>query len=308
MNRFRWLVICVAAGIGVAAWGQKIDLKVNYGPGAYVATQHVTLSTTFDTGDKTIKLRTIDALTMDMTVGKADADSHRDLTFTFRRIKSDSQRDGKTTKTHDSATDAKPQDPVYKIDNAMIGQSMSMTVDAKGHANSLHRPEKLLAAMPKDVPEDEVTQSLQIHAENLLECFGQTALPGKPVGKGDSWELATRVTMPTGGSMHVRQVCTLKEIKNGVATVTGKATVKSKDDYADATEEVTSLRDIDMTTESTLLIDVATGLPQSATTTQKGSVLLSLGGKDVTVAFDGKSEITIQKGAYKGPQEAPKKK
>ncbi|MCL2700614.1 MAG: hypothetical protein FWE88_02845 [Phycisphaerae bacterium] len=96
--------------------------------------------------------------------------------------------------------------------------------------------------------------------------------------------------------MRLLPTYTLTEVKDGVAKVEGKWT--ESDDPRASSNQIAL---------STTLVDVATGMVVSSTTSlsktrtdRNGNTLAMPGSTD--------SSITITKGAYEAPKEAPKKK
>ena len=133
MNQFRWLIVCVAVSVGLAAWAEeKVELKINYEPGDYVMMSSMTMKMAMTIDGRTYNMRTRVATATDMTVGKADADGNREVTFTYRHIKTDATQDGRAIMAYDSASDDDPQHPAGKTYAAMIGKTITVTVDSKG--------------------------------------------------------------------------------------------------------------------------------------------------------------------------------
>jgi len=129
MNRLRWLFVCVVAGVGVAAWGQKIDLKVNYEPSVYVTTQTTTTTTTRTpqgrNGQSESVSRTRTVVGMERSMGQADADGQREITLTFRRAKWETLGDdGSVIQTYDTATDTESTDRMVRAYRAVIDDGM----------------------------------------------------------------------------------------------------------------------------------------------------------------------------------------
>jgi len=312
MNRFRWLTVCVAMGCGVAAWGQKIELKVNYEPGPYVMTQTMAMDMTVNVADQTVKNQMNMVTVMDMSVGKADADTNREIKVTFRQMKVDMSSGGKVFMKFDSAVDAESKDPMARMYNAMIGKTLSMTLDTTGKASNLKGMDELFSAMVDALP-GEADESMKANMKgignSIYEGFSQSGVfPDKPVAKGDTWEVDSQLTLPMGMPMQVRQVNTLKAIKDGVATVESKAVVKMErdaDTKADAETEAgadtatTGGREMNMTIDSTALVTIATGLAETTTMTQTGTFVMSVGEMEMQMTMDGEHKITIAKGAYK---------
>ena len=306
MNRFRWLVVCAAMGISLAAGAQKIELKVNYEPGTYVMKQDMTMDMSIDVDGQTIKARTVMALTAEMIVGKAGKDGSRETKLTFRHIKNEVSQDGNTVMEYDSS-DKKAQDPVARLYGAMIDRTITMTIDSQGAASNISGFDEVIDAMLEGgelvgMPKEKLKKDF---GSTFLESFSQMkTFPDKPVGKGDSWEISTDLAIPVLGDMQIKQVCTLKDVKDGVATVTIKGSMKAggsegADENAEEDGGMPGLREMNMTMDGTMLMNVATGLAKSMTMTQKGTFVMSVNGMEMKTTMDGGHKITISKGTYK---------
>jgi len=298
MNRFRWLAACVAAGIGVAAWAQKVDFKINYEPGAYVITHTTTMTESRNINGQWGKSQTSMVATTDMTVGKADANGKREVTFTVRHLKYETSMGDDKVMKYDSAADTAPQDRHTKQLNAFIDKTISMTVDSKGQADNVVGIDAIFDAMgtvPTGNARDKYTKEFR---DSLISGLVQpVASPTKPVSKDDSWTADSALTLMVGKSIPVTQTYTLTEIKNDVATVTSKATVNEAM-AADTTAAV----------DCTMHVDVATGLTTSATVALKITIIGGDNVKEVTGSMIGTLETTIKKGTYEAAKEkeAPK--
>jgi len=237
----------------------------------------------------------------EMEVGKADADGNQEMKSTFRHIKIGVSSGGNVIVKYDSATDAKSKNPMAKMYNAMIGKLLSMTTDSRGKISNFKGMDEMIAAVAKAAPGGEAdADTLKSIANGIYEGFNQVMFPDKPVGPGDTWEADSQFTLPMGMPMQARQVNTLKSVKNGVATVESKAVVKMESDSdADAADEAAGLREMDMTSDATMLVNIATGMAETTTVTQKGTFDMPVGGMEMRMTMNSESKITITKGAYK---------
>jgi hypothetical protein len=303
MNRFRWLVVCVAVSVGVAAGAQKIDLKVNYDPGTYVMVQDMTMDMLMDVAGQTIKTKTTMAMTAEMVVGKADKDGNREMKLTFRHMKTEVSQGGQVMMKFDS-TNKGAKDPMAQMYGAMIDKTITMTVDSRGRTSNIQGFDELMGAVLANVPDGPEKENLKKNFGNQwLEGFGQMqAFPDKPVAKGDTWEMSKDFSFPMLGDAQITQVFTLKDVKDGVATLGITAEMKAEGDGEG--ESDANVREMNMIIDGTMLVDVATGLAKSTTMSQQGTFVMTVQGMEMSMTMDGQQKVTITKGAYKAPKAA----
>jgi len=316
MRAIRW-VACVVAAMGVVsgAWAQEapaaakpaaggaIELKVNFTPGMYVVTKDVTMHV--DTaGDRPTVSQIHTAMLMDMEVSKPDEQGNRELTVTYRQIKFD-QKHGDQSTTYDSSAGASAEQvpPVAKMFEGMVGKKVTVTLDSQGKVSRITGVDEMIASMLQSAGMDErAAEGLKQQFGDRIaeETFGQLLImPGKPVSRGDSWEVDKQVELPVLGAVQYKQVLTLKDVKDGVATVAVKGTLRSVGGKAGAHPAAPSMMVNELTVEGTTLMDIATGMAKRSDVTQKGSLTLTAGEgeekKETKITLNGTAKTTIEK-------------
>lgn len=308
MNRFRWVTVCLAAGIGLAAWGQKMDLKVNYEPGVYTTTQTtITTSKTEGYGQSKKSAKRM-VVVMERSVGQADAKGNREIALTFRHAKSETLADdGSVTQTHDTATEPESTDPMIRAYRAVIGKPFIMTIHPTGFriGNFKGQSEIAKAAKREDFLVGKVFG-------DLSNGIGHTTmLSWKPVDVGESWETLGEVLESVLWGKHVY---TLKEVADGVAMATVKGTATYEyDQWKEMMKNAPggtilytgpplTITKADGVADRAILIDVATGMITSITSTVKSTSVVDDGMEKVTTVIDQQQEYTCTKGAYKAPK------
>ncbi|OLP17634.1 hypothetical protein BST81_15025 [Leptolyngbya sp. 'hensonii'] len=128
---------------------------------------------------------------------------------------------------YDSTKDAKSTNPLTLGFSALVGKSFSMKIRPDGGVQDIQGADALINDMIKalKIPEGPLKDALM---GNMKDQFGDQALkemmerslniyPTQPVKVGDSWQ--KKVTMTKGFPIIMDTTWTLKELKNGVATV-----------------------------------------------------------------------------------------
>ena len=281
-----------------------IDLRINYDPGTYVMVQNMTMNMSMNMGGQSVKTKTTMVMTAELVVGKADNAGSREMTFTFRHMKTETSQGGQTVMTFDSSN-KKAQDPMSQMYNAMIGRTITMTVDPRGTSSNVRGFDEMMDAMLKDVPEGPEKANLRkSFGSQLLEGLGQMqTFPDKPVSRGDTWEEAKDVSLPMMGEAQIKQVFTLKDVKGGVATIGISAEIKAQGGEGDD-DPPASIREMSMTLDGTMFVEIATGLARSGTMTQQASFVVFANGMEMEMTMDGEHNITITKGTYTAPKAA----
>jgi len=315
MHVFRWFALCaVVMGVcvGVSAQdkeaapakaGEKIDLKINFTPGTYVVTKEVTMHV--DTaGERPTASQIHTVMVMDMEVGKPDAQGNRDLAVTYRQIKFD-QKQGEQAMKYDSSagTPAEQLPPMGKMFEGMLGKTVTVTLDGHGKVSQIKGVDEMIASMLHAGMDEQAAEALKKQFGDRIaeETFGQLLImPGKPVAKGDTWEVDKPLELPVIGSVQYTQICTLKDVSDGVATVGVKGTLRSVGGKAPTTQPGAPTMMIhEMTVEGTTLMEIATGMAKRSDVTQKGTLTVTAGEgaekRETKITLNGTAKTTIEK-------------
>ena len=306
-HTIRWFAVCaLAAGLCVAAQAQeKIDLKINYEPGKYFVTKDVTMHVN-TAGDRASESTIRSTMAMDMEVGKPDAQGTRQLAVTYRQIKFEQKQDDQTVKFDSTAkAQADQVPPVGKLFQGMLDKTVTITLDGQGQVTAIAGIDEMIASMLKSAGMDEkaaATLKEQFGERMVEETFGQMFLmPGKPVAKGDTWEVDKSFDLPVIGPATYTQICTLKDIKDGVAVVGIKGSLTSEGGQPTATSGpgAAAMTINELTVEGTTQMEIATGMAKQADVTQKGTMTLTVGEggakKEIKITLNGQAKTTIEK-------------
>ena len=227
------------------------------------------------------------------------------MAITFRHVRNNISQGDYAILAFDSAADNNAQDPASQMYAAMIGRTISLTIDPRGRTGNVKGFDELIDAVMKDVPDGPEKANLKKNlVGNLVQGLGQFqgAYPDKPVSKGDSWEVTMDLPVPTEEVWEIKQTGTLKDVQNGVATVAFSVTLKNKGANGTAATDPAGVGDLDMTIDGTSLTDIATGMDGSATMTLKASMTVPADGYDVNMTLNGTATVTITKGTYTAPK------
>jgi len=300
----------LAMAVTAGAWAQedkaaekapeKIDLKINYEPGSYVVTKNVTMNVERG-GEQAAKSQIQSQMIMDMVVGKPDASGNRELDVTYREVRFE-RKDGEQTEKFDSAEGKHSELPMGKMFEGMVGKKITVTVDPHGKVSQIKGVDEMVAAMLKNagVEADRAAAIKESFGDRMVkETFAQMfAMPGKPVGKGDTWESTDKdVVLPLVGATQFKQTATLKDIKDGVATIAITGTLHSAGAETPAGGPAVKVNSLDVS--GTMTMDIATGMVKHADVTQKGDLTLTTGEgeakKEHKITLNGRTITTVEK-------------
>ena len=207
----------------------------------------------------------------------------------------------------------KPLPEAARFD-AMIGETIALTIDAKGKVLSIKGVGDMVAVVAKKASmtaSEKVEFKEKFSADRLIYDLGALlAMPGKPVAKGDTWEHIR--TMPVL-AVECKTTHTLASVQGGVATVTFTGAMGERVGLSESAKRrlsIMKMSDLNVAVEGTTRMDAATGMVKTSNVTQKGTFTMvvddgaaRIKGK---ITFVNTEKTTIEKGAYK-PADAAKK-
>lgn len=143
------------------------------------------------------------------------------------------------TMEYDSADTSTAVGPLLPIFDAIVGQSFTVTMTSDGHVKGIQGADALLGRIQGKVNELPDVQTRAAIESNLKAQYSEEALktntgnsfdmyPDKPVGIGDTWQ--KRTTMNQGFPMIIDTIYTLKERKDGIATIDVFAMIQTNRD------------------------------------------------------------------------------
>jgi len=318
MQAYRWLAALVLGlGLSVAVMAQdKITLKVNYEPGTYLLTSKTQTATSM-TGDMKMSSSMIMTMITEMEVAKADDKGNREVKSSFKQIKME-QTVGNTTCNYDSAIgDNGKIGPIGNAFGAMIGKTITLTLDSKGGACNIRGVEEMVAAMMKNsgLPASaEAALKNQFGQKMVEETFSNLqAFPDKPVAKGDTWDIIKKMELKVVGATDFKQTNTLKDVKNKNAIIAFTGTLKKpKTTTSGPAGQTATIQDLSITQNGTSQVIIDTGMVKQTDMAQRGSFTVIAGEgdskKEMKFTLDTVGTVTIEKGMYKAPTTAKAEK
>lgn len=137
---------------------------------------------------------------------------------------------------YDSSNPSSSGNPIASIFSAVAGQSLIMTITPDGHVKEIKGADALLGRIQEKinaVPEGPVRAGLEIqfkaqYSEEALKANTENSFnmyPDEPVGIGDTWQKKT--TINQGLPLILDSIYTLKERKDGIATIDVFAMIQS---------------------------------------------------------------------------------
>ncbi len=137
---------------------------------------------------------------------------------------------------YDSTNPSAAVGPMALIFNAIVGQSLIITLTPDGHVKEIQGADALFKRMQEKVnelPDAQMRAAMETnlktqHSKEALKANTENSFnmyPDNPVGIGDTWQ--KRTTMTQGFPMIIDSIYTLKERKDGIATIDVFAMIQS---------------------------------------------------------------------------------
>ncbi|MBI2932111.1 MAG: hypothetical protein HYY16_10715 [Planctomycetes bacterium] len=116
---------------------------------------------------------------------------------------------------------ADPAAMMAKVWGAMVGASVTAKMSPKGEILEVKGFDKLMDSIVERFGDDQPGMGemlKEMYNEDQMKQMMQLSygiLPGKPIGKGDTWETKGKFALPGMGEMGLENKATLKEIREG---------------------------------------------------------------------------------------------
>lgn len=256
--------------------GQNVDIEVNYG------------------------------YKFDYAVQNADKNGIYTIKVTFRNIKLKQVSQYGTIEFDSSAVNASDKGSAFL--KALLEQSFTMKIDKFGTVKSIEGIDDIINnSLNKSGADEKLQSSIKSQFEQMLNpdiLKQQTEqsmkiYPKKDIKIGDTW--SSNVTITKGMPMIIDTNYTLKDLKNGAASVTAHSAIKCNNDSDPIIISGVSCKYI-LTGEQdgTVNIAIDTGLIQSSEATQnihgsmKGEIKTSTGAQTVEVPITVVSKVSFK--------------
>jgi hypothetical protein len=140
---------------------------------------------------------------------------------------------------YDSSDTSTAVGPMAPLLGAVVGQSLTITVTPDGHVKEIKGADEFLKRIQEKISELPTGQTRVSVEATLKAQYSEEALkaniensfnryPDKPVGIGDTWQRRTTTTQ--GFPMIIDSIYTLKERKDGIATIDVFAMIQTNRD------------------------------------------------------------------------------
>ncbi|MBN9295700.1 MAG: hypothetical protein J0I41_01760 [Filimonas sp.] len=297
-NNFLFLFAAFAALLlSACKGGGSYDLKFNPAAGSkykYTVTMNQKLQQTVQGQTKDMDNATEIYATYEVQAGSG---TDKVLKLTYDRFKGTAS--GMTFDTDVADSAGTSGNPMSAIFSSMKGQSISMTVSAKGEVKEVKGVEELLDKMVANMPGDSATKPMM--KENIKKLMGEDYMksmmeqsfkiyPAGAVKIGDNWK--TDMEMKNGIALKLANTFTLKSVENNVA----KLDVKS--DISSGSMEMMGMKietDLKGTQTGTFDLDVPTGMATSGDITQEISGNMKVMGMEMPMKIQTKMKISCVK-------------
>lgn len=290
--------------------GEMVEIRPRLQPGDVFSMEFATQQNVIQTfgGQETSMLANI---AMGMTLSAVEVegeDTGVKITYDWSTFK---QEHPKFKVDFDSRKSDSVVHPMARGFAAIVGEGFVLVLDSSGQPKAVRGVDELLKNVTaklklEEMPEEKankIRQALEQHfnEKGLLSTFRQTFgfYPGRPLGIGDSWERTFDMTQ--NSSMTIANKWTLVDTKNNIAEIDVASKINS-DESGDAEAAVT--QDVSGTQNGKMKIDLATGMPITATLTQDLAGTVSIKPTEqmpktmsVPISMDSKVTIAVTKTA-----------
>lgn len=160
-------------------------------------------------------------LTQKVTAIDAEGTATVQATYDRVKVEMDIPMMGKTDYDSDRDKEA-PADPIGKIMAGMVGKSITMTIESRGHIKKVEGVKAMVDAIVKNLDEESGAMMGERFAKQFTDDSmkqqmqqGFALLPKVEVGVGDTWVEAGEFPMAMMGKMTYKTKFTLKELRDG---------------------------------------------------------------------------------------------
>lgn len=206
---------------GKKSSGEKITLKPNFKAG-----ESYTLDCKMDMNQEIMGMHNIMNMGFGYKMDVKDATANDiNMNMTFSRISMNMQSpaiqfsynsDSSNSSASTAAGPAEAMQGAFKVFDAMVGKSISVTLDANGKVKEVKGYNELLqsvmdSAKGTGIPSEALKTSM--NEDQIKQVYQQAfgMYPGKPVGVGDKWSVDMKINQ-SGMPMATKTNYTVKEI------------------------------------------------------------------------------------------------
>jgi len=295
-------LVLVAAQSATAQ--EKYTLKNTYPPGQYEMLMNMEMDMTIDMSGTNIPMQQKQTQYVAIDAAEKNADGTQKVVMEFTRVVMDQKMSMGNLK-YDSADPDADESPLKAL-GAMVGLKITTVLDEDGNPakiegadeffdkllNDPNYPKPVAEMLKKQMTDESLTKTLDIAREMM---------PKEPVAVGETWKTEGTSELPMLGQVKTNSENTLKDVKteNGrkIAVVSTKSVFHS--DELNEMEAVPGVKvtwtKINVTADTTLLLDIESGLALSNTsdTEMAMETSISAAGRTMEQKISGKGKTTV---------------
>lgn len=299
-------VVCFSVSVSAQ---DKFELKLRYPEGKYeMTTENVTDMTT-DMGGRAIPMNQSQTQYAEIIAGPVAADGSQQVSMEIKRVVSEQKGSAGMSMKFDSD---KPDssNPQAKAMGFIVGMKLTLTYDKDGKAVKVDGWDEFIATLEKstEMPKEVVdmlkgTLSAETFTKNINAA--QDVLPKKPVEVGANWKSESELEIPMIGNLKNELDNKLLSVEtvNGVklAAINSKAKIDAKEGTEVKMGPMTmQFKNMDIETDTTYKLDIASGLLQSSVGDLKMSMEMDVPGLPAEMqapkmSGTGKVTVTVKK-------------
>ena len=293
---------------GLRAEEKKFTLKNRYPQGKYDMVMNMDMDMTIEMAGRKMPMKQKMGQYMDIDAGMLESDGSQKIVMEITRVVME-QKISLANLKYDSADEMTHNSPLKAV-GAMLGLRLTLTFDGDGKIvkvegldefwdNLAKNPDYPLQAaemLKKQMTSESMTKNFDSHRETM---------PPGPVAVGENWKSTGTAEMPMIGKLETELDNTLKVVKlvDGVecAEIVSKIKMDTKEPgEIEMGSAKTEYKNVSMENESTMLMEVETGLVISNVSDMKMEMEMETEVGDRTIeqkmAGTGRTTVTITRG------------
>ena len=262
------LLFFVFVASGIQAEEKKFTLKNQYPQGTYEMVMNMDMDMIIEMMGQKMPMKQKMGQYCDIDAGPVDGDGFQKVVMKVTRIVME-QKVSLANLKYDSADEATHNSPL-KAMGVMLGLRLTMTFDRDGKIVKVEGLDEFwneLAKNPDYPPQAAELLKKQMTNESMTKNFDshREAMPSGPVAVGDRWKSTGSAEMPMIGKLETELDNTLRIVKlvEGVecAEIVSKIKMDTKEPgEIEMGQAKMEYKNVSMENESTMLMEIGTGL------------------------------------------------
>jgi hypothetical protein len=284
---------------------EKYTLKNAYPPGQYEMVINVEMNMTTGISDKAkvpIKQKQTQYITID--AAERSADGTQKVVMEITRFAMNSKM-SLVNMAYDSA-DPNAKNSPFKMMGVVVGMKITMTLDKDNVPIKMEGMSAFFDKLMEDPDYPKQTAEMlkaQMSDESMSKSFdvGRDAMPKNPVAVGETWKTESTSELPMLGKAKVDLENTLKEVKvedgKKIAVIVSKSAIRTDEakEWSMTPGMSMNFQKMDMSGETTMLLDMESGLMVKSTAEMEMAMemTMGMGDREMTQQISGKGTTTV---------------